>query len=87
MIDLIGPQRFYQFKFSFCGNERVETVIDLKVVSEVSLRDLNGRKEVIIATNNNIPPRNIQIEETEVAEEVYSKLVKAWTTYKLATER
>lgn len=87
MVDLIGPQRFYQFEFSFYGNERVETVIDLKVVTEVSLREVDGRKEVIIATNNNIPPRNISIEKTEVAEEVYSKLVKAWTTYKLATER
>ncbi len=87
MIDLIGPQRFYQFKSSFNRDEIIETVIDLKVITEISLREYRDIKEVIINTSNNIPPRHILIGEGEVAVEVYSKLVKAWTTYKLATER
>ena len=87
MIDLIGPQRFYQFKFKFNGDECIETVIDLKVVTEISLREYGEIKEVIIATDNNIPPRHILLDKTEVATEVYSKLVQVWTTYKLATER
>lgn len=87
MIDLIGPQRFYQFKHSFNREEVIETVIDLKAVTEISLREYRDIKEVIINTSNNIPPRNILLGEGEVATEVYSKLVKAWTTYKLATER
>ena len=87
MIDLIGPQRFYQFKFSFNRDEVIETVIDLKVVTEISLREYRDIKEVMINTSNNTPPRNISLGEGEVAAEVYSKIVNAWTTYKLATER
>lgn len=87
MIDLIGPQRFYQFKFSFNRDEVMETVIDLKVVTEISLRKCRDIEEIIINTNNNVPPRSILLREGEVAAEVYSKLVNAWTTYKLATER
>lgn len=88
MLDIITPQRFYQFKFQTGYEDTVSTVIDLKVVTEISLIENKHRKEIAINTgSSHHPPRVIILEESEVATEVYSKLVSAWTTYKLATER
>ena len=87
MVDLISPQRFYQFEFKIDEEEKITTVIDLKSVAEISLRDGKYRKEIMIDIGMHRPPRHINLEDNEVAQEVYQKLVKAWTTYKLATER
>lgn len=87
MIDLISPQRFYQFEFKSGEEEKITTVIDLKSVVEISLRDGRYAREIMIDIGMHRPPRHINLEDNEVAQEVYQKLVKAWTTYKLATER
>lgn len=87
MVDLISPQRFYQFEFRSGEKEKTTTVIDLKSVAEISLREGNFTKEIMIDIGAYRPPRFINLEDNEVAMEVYEKLVKAWTTYKLATEK
>lgn len=87
MVDLIGPQRFYQFEFRSGEKEKTTTVIDLKSVVEISLRESDYTREIMIDIGIHRPPRFINLEDNEVAQEVYQKLVKAWTTYKLATEK
>ena len=88
MIDIVTPQRFYQFNIKNKDNN-LQTVIDLKVISQILL-DKNIRCDkdaIVINTTAPQPPITIDIDKNEVAEEIYYKLVKAWTTYKLATER
>ena len=91
MIDIITPQRFYQFKFkeNSDGND-IDSVIDLKVITQISLihkSKYDNKDMIMIETNLQSPPIYVSIDTNESADEVYSKLVKAWTTYKLATER
>ena len=88
MIDIVTPQRFYQFDIKN-KNNNLQTVIDLKVIIQILL-DKNAcydKDILVINTNAPQPPITIDIDKNEVAEEMYSKLVTAWTTYKLATER
>lgn len=92
MFDLINPQRFYQFSFSDAysnGKVRITSVIDLKAVIEISMAEyFDGKLEIRIEfANKNSPPRCVVLEETDVASEIYSKLVTAWTTYKLSSEK
>lgn len=87
MVDLMSPQRFYQFEFKSGEKEKTTTVIDLKSVAEISLREGSYTKEIMIDIGAYRPPRFINLEDNEVAMEVYQNLVKAWMTYKLITER
>ena len=88
MVNIEVPQRFYQFSFKECGSN-VDTIIDLKIVTQISFEHKGNYKEdrIIINTNSPEPPIIIALNENECGNEVYSKLVTAWTTYKLATER
>ena len=88
MIDIVTPQRFYQFDINNKDNN-IQTVIDLKMINQILL-DKNvccDRVLLVINTNSSQPPITIDIDKNEVADEIYYKLVKTWTTYKLATER
>lgn len=88
MIDINTPQRFYQFSF---GNKDrdISLIIDLKIITQISLCKDNNCKEdrLIINTSSPEQPTIIDIDENTSSDEMYSKLVTAWTTYKLATER
>lgn len=86
-LDILTPQRFYQCEFKTDYESIITTVIDLKVVSEISLIESQNKKEIMINMNSYAPPRVITLDKSEVATEAYKKLVSAWTTYKLATER
>lgn len=87
MVKIQQPQRFYQFSFKECGSN-VDTIIDLKIVTQISFEHKGNCKEdrIIINTNSPEPPIIVALNENECGNEVYSKLVTAWTTYKLATE-
>lgn len=88
MIDIVTPQRFYQF--SFRNKDRdISIIIDLKIITQISLcKDSNFKEDrLTINTNSMEPPMIIDIDENTSSDEMYSKLVTAWTTYKLATER
>lgn len=88
MIDIVTPQRFYQFSFRNMNSD-ISTIIDLKIITQISLCKDNNCKEnrLIINTSSPEPPIRIDIDENASSDEMYSKLVTAWTTYKLATER
>lgn len=88
MVNIEVPQRFYQFSFKDYESN-VDTIIDLKTITQISLAHKGNCKEdrIIIGTNSPGPLINIILNENEVGDEVYSKLVTAWTTYKLATEK
>lgn len=89
IINIVTPQRFYQFNYK--GHEgNINTIIDLKIITQISLAHKNERildDKIIINTDALEPPIVIVTEKNEVADEFYSKLVTAWTTYKLATEK
>ena len=89
IINIVTPQRFYQFNFNDyeCN---VDTIIDLKIITQISLAYKNERcldDVIIINTNAPEPPIRIMLDKNEVSNVIYSKLVTAWTTYKLATEK
>ena len=88
MVNIEVPQRFYQFSFKNY-DDNIDTIIDLKIITQISLAHKGSCKEdrIIINTNSPEPPIIIELNENEVGNEVYSKLVTAWTTYKLATEK
>lgn len=87
MIDIITPQRFYQYSFIDQCKTKIATVIDLKEVTEITMVEGERRKDIFLNLKNGCQPRPLVIGETEVASEVFAKIVTAWTTYKLATER
>lgn len=88
MIDIVTPQRFYQFNFRN-RNSDISAIIDLKIITHILLLKDNNCKEdrILINTNSPEPPIVVEVDENSSADEMYSKLVTAWTTYKLATER
>lgn len=84
MVNIEIPQRFYQFKFN-----NIDTIIDLKIITQISLAHKNDYQgdRITISTNTPEPPIIFELDENKVGSEMYSKLVTAWTTYKLATEK
>ena len=89
MINIETPQRFYQFNYKDFDGE-VETIIDLKTVIQISLIHkckCNDEDRIVIFFNASHPPCTIILDKNEVSSEVYNKLITAWTTYKMATEK
>lgn len=84
MINIMTPQRFYEMRFREREND-VHTVIDLKSVTEITLFEDKEWKEILIQREGVVRP--IRIEDNKSASEEFSKIVTAWTTYKLATEK
>ena len=93
MVNIEVPQRFYQFNFNDnYDNCNVDTIIDLKIITQISASHKNinencNTDRLIIRTSSPEPLIVINLKDNEVIGEIYSKLVTAWTTYKLATER
>lgn len=87
MIDILKPQRFYQIEYTIPDSCVITTIIDLKTVTEISLKESRDIKE--ISFHREHPPMisNILINHDKNATEEYLKIVTAWTTYKMATER
>lgn len=89
MVKIQQPQRFYQLSYLDEYDDcTIDTTIDLKAVTQISFgHKSNCRKDrIIINTNSPEPPIIVTLDENECGSEVYSKLVTAWTTYKLTTE-
>ena len=84
MINIMTPQRFYEMRFREREND-VHTVIDLKTITEITLFEGKEGKEIFIQREGAVRP--IRIDDNKSASEEFSKIVTAWTTYKLATEK
>lgn len=84
MINIMTPQRFYEMRFSEYGGN-AHTVIDLKSITEITLFEGKEGKEILIQREGAVRP--IKIDDNKSASEEFSKIVTAWTTYKLATEQ
>lgn len=92
MIDILTPQRFYQITNEQIkerygnGKATIHKTLDLKVITEITLvKDEQGEQIGIFKQFSE--PTWIIIDENKVGQEEYVKIVKAWTTYKLATEK
>lgn len=89
MVKIQQPQRFYQLSYlDEYDDNTIETIIDLKYIAQISFKseNVNLKEKIIIKTILPQPEMVIIIKENECGSEVYSKLVTAWTTYKLAAE-
>lgn len=87
MLNLTSPQRFYQVDFSPYEGETVTEVIDLKRVLRIALSTRENYKGIIVFLDYPGPPLDIKLKETDVGAEDFYKLVTAWTTYKMSTEK
>lgn len=86
MVNILTPNRFYQLEsIDGCGG-KLTLVIDLKNVTQITLRESEKCKEIYIDTGTPHQPRPIIIGEEKVAIEEYRNIVTAWTTYKLSTK-
>lgn len=84
MINIMTPQRFYEIRFKE-RESNAHAVIDLKGITEITLFEDEMGKEILIQRESIVRP--IRIDENRSATEEFSKIVTAWTTYKLATEK
>lgn len=87
MIDIINPNRFYQMESADRYGSKLTHVIDLKHVIQIVLRENEEHNKIIIDNGSPHQLAPIEVAKEKIASEEYKKIITAWTTYKIATEK